>query len=349
MDEDAEAKKAAKTLLRLTKKKTFLMKWGKGYASEELEILEHRPGLLVCRICVTNGLYVYYNETKPTCGGCRDEWLRRYKAEELGNLKDDEYRKIIDAATKSVADKASTGTGTTAVDDAISTPAVPPSPPSPPLKIAVLLTAWIDPQDVEARLQMYKQTIAWWASTFPDLDIFVVESSGEEDAVNELRNYAETFSRVTLHAFGQKFFGMNRSRRGIAEVGSMYDIARGSRFKEYTFVFKVTGRYRLPSFLDVVLPVVAENPEVDFIVQNRNDLLSGQVRQNTEVLGLSGSRFIDLLGEVVRDNQFTGFEPRLTKLLQTNPNITTATLPRLEVPPEYLVPRGGDNRRLHHL
>jgi hypothetical protein len=145
---------------------------------------------------------------------------------------------------------------------------------------AILLTIY----NKEDSREGYEQTISWWLDN-TKFDIYVVDSFGKAITISN--------RRLNVISFDQKDhkndivsltnFHMRPTIGEMISIKVAYEYFKDN-FKNYKYIIKVTGKYRLPDFQKALK---IDNSNYDFIVQSRHK----EYIQNTEILGFNASRF----------------------------------------------------------
>jgi len=329
---------AAADLCRRCRYKEIEVRWsGVGFGRSVVRVLEHRLGMLVA---VEDGVLFYYGRDD------RDVLVERHGGRESGGIRAfyplsrEDYDAVVDAAAKAFP-AVPRGVRPTKRLRVAST-----RPESS--RLAVVLTAWIDPENEGARVDLYRDVVLWWGSKYPGLDLFLVDSSGSAAAA-ELKALEGRLPRLSVITFDQGDFHV-RNGKGACEFASLCMASKeatliGRPFANYAFVFKLTGRYKIPNFMDLVVGTVDKNPDVDFVVSSLQRPVSSRPARNTEILGVRGCRFDASLSALRKGTgKLTCFERRLHEFL---PQTTYAVLPAL--PLDAPTRRGGDNLRMDHV
>lgn len=170
---------------------------------------------------------------------------------------------------------------------------LPSKPNHKPLKVAILLTAYIS-NDNE-RAEMYEKNIKRWIND-TNLNIFLVDSS---NVGSKLKN-----SRFKQYVFDQKEkFGSSSTileKKSI--LGALYYFKKD--FSKYDIIFKVTGKYFIPDFNNIVKYI----PSDAKIIVQHSASTSGQ---NTELFGATPR----IMKEIVSDMNTDIFEEHLYKII----------------------------------
>ncbi len=143
-------------------------------------------------------------------------------------------------------------------------------------KAIVLLTGTVNPdgmvftalQDVEVRKNQYIDSIRFWLKT-AGLPIVFVENSNT-DLSDYFKDEINSDKIEVLHFSGNNFD--KRLGKGVGELNCIeYACANSVKMKEISFVFKVTGRYKIINF-NTFLNEYRARPEIDLLVDFKWDL-----------------------------------------------------------------------------
>lgn len=191
-----------------------------------------------------------------------------------------------------------------------------------PNKICILLTLYTSDKN---RNKLYNDNIKKWLET--GFDVFSVDSS-------------DTYRSIIHPNYKQFVFNQNipfqKSNPSIVEKNSILKACEYfDNFKNYDLVFKITGKYFLPDFKDM-LEYIPRN--IDIVIQN-NDSTHGQ---NCEIFGIKPFKTIEFLN-LITDNH--AMEQALYEMSQKEKEKTRRLRPLI---PDKKVHR-GDRRVLNYL
>lgn len=162
-----------------------------------------------------------------------------------------------------------------------------------------------------ARRQVYLHRLRRWLCE-TSFDIYAVDSSGETLPIQH--------PRLKQFAFQQSKDASTSST--VAESASILKACAYfmEDFQKYDLIFKVTGKYFLPSFEHVTLSIPSD---AQVVFQNRFDFL----HQNTEITGYSPYLLYYLTKNIHGDEIYE----RQMKRVGDNPLIKVYRLPRMKL------------------
>ena len=154
-----------------------------------------------------------------------------------------------------------------------------------PLKCCILLTMYIGKNNKKRNI--YIDRLNKWLNN-TDFDIYIVESSGE---ILNIKN-----TRLYQYSFDQNKDKLNLKNSTILEKNSIIKAYQNfkDKFKNYDFIFKITGKYYIPSLEKIIKNIKFDT---DIIFQNRGFYNI----QNTEITGYRSSLIYDITNQV-KDN-----------------------------------------------
>lgn len=188
-----------------------------------------------------------------------------------------------------------------------------------------------------SRNKMYTNSIEWWL-THTKHNIYVVDSANI--GFPNIKN-----PRLNVYKFDQKV-DWPKNLRGDAggEIISVNKILK--HYPELSngdgYTFKITGKYRLPCFIQDIFPYL-NNYDV-YIQSNRNMKLGGQ---NTELIGFKTNRSLELWSDIYeyqlsQNNIEACFEFTLMGGIAMGYSIDR--LPKIHIPTKFKVKRGAGDR-----
>jgi hypothetical protein len=151
-----------------------------------------------------------------------------------------------------------------------------------PLKSAILLTMYIGENN--DRKNMYVKNIMDWLNK-TNIDIYTVNSSGEFLNINH--------PRLNQVAFIQNNNSGNSSeleRDSIIKANNYFN------FSKYDLVFKITGKYFLPDFENMIKYIPSD---AELVVQNQIVGSVDKLYQNSELVGFKPSLIEPLMKKIV--------------------------------------------------
>ena len=190
---------------------------------------------------------------------------------------------------------------------------------------AILLTIFFEP----ARRAMYTRRIRWWSqrTRAPD-ELFVVDSYGVYSNARHLADNVLSYNQS--HAFS------SRVSSTTAELLALRNACRrwSHKFQRHGHVFKVTGKYVVPSLLPWYHTTTVA-PQI---------WLQFRGESNTEILGVAPSVLDELLQRMseIHARQRVCMEVALMYTVQrSSPSYRIRRMPWHPVPVTYRVPRAS--------
>jgi len=189
----------------------------------------------------------------------------------------------------------------------------------------ILLTTCVNrknasPEKTEELLKVYRTAIDKWLET--ELPIIVVDSSDYE-----FKEYKGTRLQVC------NFMGVDTPNSSISESESiLYAIHRCRNTRQYKNIIKITGRYFIEDFGNI-MNTLGDEPDV--YIQHINN--SAIHWQNSEVFGFKKEYANDIFKSIIERGDIT-MEHRLWEI--SHSDYTVATFPTMRN--VLQVTRGGD-------
>lgn len=187
---------------------------------------------------------------------------------------------------------------------------------------AILLTIFYEP----VRRDMYAQRIRWWDLHIRSSDqLFVVDS------------YGASLSHLTRNVMSydqRQFLRPNMSTTTYEILALRKAYRRWSQeFRNHAYVFKLTGKYVLPSFL----------PWFHTFSPIGQILLQNQGISNTELIGIASDVFPQVLMHLSRVHKTRGVCMEVALSIIIKREFRVYRMPRHFIPESYRVPRAhGD-------
>lgn len=142
--------------------------------------------------------------------------------------------------------------------------------------------------NTEERRSMYEDVILWWLDHTPTFDLFIVDST-----TNSFHPRIESECRICR--FDQTVLPNYEQIKKQTTPLEIYALQQAhnhfaSEWSSYTYVIKLTGKYKLPT-LHTVLESVMKDDSIDRFVQS----IHSPNWQNTELLVVKTSLFQNML------------------------------------------------------
>jgi hypothetical protein len=186
----------------------------------------------------------------------------------------------------------------------------------------------LDVDKQEELIVIYRRTINSWLKE-TNLPIFVVDSSGYK---------FEEFKRSRLQVCS---FNLTQDKSStFSEASSvLYALSNCLELKNYDVIVKVTGRYYIPEFENILKNVVGDE---DLYLQKRRSMINDA--QNSEVFGFKREIGEDIFTPLVQDGNIKVMEERLMDLSKIKKYRRFPHMSNM-----YKVRRGGDGYMLIYL
>lgn len=174
-----------------------------------------------------------------------------------------------------------------------------------PLKCCILLTMHIGNND--DRRQMYVHRVKRWLNE-TSLDIYTVESSGELLNIKHPRLYQYTFKQEEYDP--ESVEAVNKT---ILERNSILNAYNNFKeyFKNYDIIFKVTGKYFIPSLEKIIRHI---KPDCILLFQHLHN--TKYEEQNTEITGYHSSILYEITNSIQKIKK-TDYQPSYEKQIKT--------------------------------
>ena len=168
----------------------------------------------------------------------------------------------------------------------------------------ILFTMYNEP----SRRKLYTDVIKWWKRN-TDLDIYIVNSYGD----NSLDNLD-----VNIVSFDQSEIAPSHfSTSTDYEIFSIqYAIDNIKELSNYDYVFKITGKYRLPGATDILSNI---SPGYQIILQNNPETDKEMIKNNhnnTEIMAFNGKNIKKIIN--ILENEESILEQRIVKYIKKN-------------------------------
>ena len=149
----------------------------------------------------------------------------------------------------------------------------------------ILLAIYNEP----SRRELYTDVIKWWKQN-TDLDIYIVNSYGD----NSLDNLNVNIVSFDQSKIAPSHLGPSSTDYEIFSI--QYAIDNIKELSNYDYVFKITGKYRLPGATDILSTIP---PGYQIILQNipktHKEMIKNKLN-NTEIIGFNGKNIKKLAG-----------------------------------------------------
>ena len=201
----------------------------------------------------------------------------------------------------------------------------------------ILLTMYNEP----SRRELYTDVITWWKRN-TDLDIYVVNSYGD----NSLNNLNANIVSFDQSKIDPSHFGPSSTDYEIFSI--QYAVDTIKELSNYDYVFKITGKYRLPGATDILSTIP---PGYQIIIQNSHHDAEGIKFgwNNSEIIGFNGQnikKIINIL-KTTKPKNGMALEKRIPTYIKEN-KIKYYRLPQINIPEDFRVKR-SDGKILEKL
>jgi hypothetical protein len=207
-----------------------------------------------------------------------------------------------------------------------------------PQNFALILTMY----NVENRKEMYMDVIKYYVDElkFPKNNLYIVDSSGngiDESYVyknNQLvynqDDYKEYINKLTRSTGPSKY-----------EILSLELVSKKFDFSSFNYVVKLTCKYKIPE----IYTINDTTCNSILLLQKNTDLDNFDIYQNTEILGIKGSEFVNVIDGIIKlsYNSILSLEEIMMKLAK---NISNCELPFLSSISNY---KRNDKNVIHIL
>jgi len=147
------------------------------------------------------------------------------------------------------------------------------------------------------RINMYHQKISSWLSK-TSLEIYTVDSSGSFLDIRHPRLHQYSFKQ------NQEFVLFDPSLVEKDSLLRAYQFFKKD-FKNYDYIFKITGKYCAPDLENVINNL---DMNYDLILQTNDS--SYITRHSSELVGLSSSKFIEIISQIDKNFEDTLYNIR---------------------------------------
>ena len=192
--------------------------------------------------------------------------------------------------------------------------------------------------NTKEREKMYNDIIEYWLSDckFPKEKIFIVDSAnrGIDSSIIPLKNQVIFDQKVECQ------IGENKSN---TELYSLKKAINTLDFGNTKYVFKITGKYKLPQLCGIKLhsDLILQNMKLEWLY----NIFPMLKNINSEIIGFRKDLFKYILNGITQSKGLA-FEKRLNNFVHKNKNITVQYLPKLINDARY---NRGDKTYLSYL
>jgi len=200
-------------------------------------------------------------------------------------------------------------------------------------KFAIVLTMYNNKKLNPSKYEMYKKRLIKWLEE-SEFDIYVVNSGGTPIDINHKRLFQYNFDQYNNPIVSKDMFSTTHLESiSILQLLDKYDIEN-----KYDFVFKITGKYFIKDFINIV-KCLPSDCDIAFQYSRNN------YNQNSEVVGSRASLFRLIYERCVKEPYIM---EQTLNIIQRENKYKMYTLPSIPIPTELRVKRAAGDE-LHNL
>ncbi|GAB5359928.1 hypothetical protein AAMO2058_000584200 [Amorphochlora amoebiformis] len=223
-------------------------------------------------------------------------------------------------------------------------------------RVALLITTF---NDADTRNSLYVPRIQWWLEN-TQFSLYIVDSGNHKFSGLKLKHLTKRpkphflhFDQAKLTTHEQKVL----SSHGDSEAKSVYELISiqrvgqryGSELKKFDYIIKLTGKYVLPTLsqsLDHVFQQFTKGDLPDMLVESMSFPVPGDCL-NSEIFGFRGAIFDKVVGILEERLEKGGIMENAVKMVQMHENMTSFTLPEINIPQQWRTNRGDGSTLAH--